>query len=282
MAFTQNAPAKMRTLYATGRGGSPLGVRMSQALRVRDASGDKGDFDKTLTDGEAPPDAAAPKPGVARVNPTFAPRLNSGGTMTRGGDTTIVPTSQPRSLSPTMNSGGTISTGVLERSYAPSAYSPPVPRNNAGIPQSPAAILSPLKNAIPFAMPAPLSAALPVSGAPVASATTSNAQQTESANPLSGDGNKQPAGSTAPVNPGAALGISQRGNSVPRGQDALAGGPSTGGIGLYKRQFSDPRAASVYDKTVRRLSFKNLNRSSLANGQLAGESGSGASDVEDE
>lgn len=80
----------------------------------------------------------------------------------------------------------------------------------------------------------------PAAGAP--SPTTSGAQQTESANPLSGDGNSQPAGKTqdlprspgllkpapqASINPGKALGYSLRGTGTPAGDDLNPGPAQT-------------------------------------------------------
>lgn len=87
---------------------------------------------------------------------------------------------------------------------------------------------------------------------PVASPTTTAQPQTESKNPLTGDGNAQPAGTTSAVTPAAqTLGFTQRGSRTPSGQDAE--GTATGGTGLYQRTFKSPQAAGIYDSYVRRL-----------------------------
>ncbi len=105
--------------------------------------------------------------------------------------------------------------------------------------------------------------------------TTTGAPQTESANPLSGDGNAVPGGTTVPVapalpvmNPGKAFGASSRGANaaVPAGQDLAApdddgdeGAPAdaapghTGGTGALQRSFSNPTSASIYADYVKRL-----------------------------
>ncbi len=249
MAFTQNAPAKMRTLFSSGRGGTPLGVRLSRALRVRERPEEPsslGNVAPTVAPtASAAPSAPAPRPitGLAR---TGTP--NAGGTITRGGVTTSYAPSPAGGPSGTTNAGGSITKGGVTRSFGPSPYKAPVPRNNAGLPVSPPAIPPALPQVMPPALPAPLSSALPVPGSPVPSATTSNAQQTESANPLSGDGNAEPEDTSDAIKPGSALGVNQRGNSVPRGQDLMAGG-----TGPYRRKLSSPGAASVYDGVVRKL-----------------------------
>lgn len=76
----------------------------------------------------------------------------------------------------------------------------------------------------------------------VASPTTDAAPQTEARNPLTGDGNQQPEGTTQPA--GVQLGFSRAGRSVPRGQDA--GNP-------YASRFSTPQVASIYADYVSRL-----------------------------
>ena len=197
--------------------------------------------------------------GLTRTTPRGDPRTNYG------------------RLSTPRTDGAAPTTGLAR---TPPAQTPPVTSttifgryngvNTAGLPKSPPALAPAMKPALPPAMPAPLSAALPVRGAPVAGATTQNAQQTESANPLSGDGNAQPSGSTAAIRPGAALGIVQRGSSVPRGQDAQPG-QHAGGTGLYRRNFATPQSASIYDNYVRKLFADS--------GSTAG---SGASDEDDE
>lgn len=120
------------------------------------------------------------------------------------------------------------------------------------VPPSPAAIRPQIGPAIPAAMPAPIQPALDTPGTPVAGPTTDNAQQTESANPLTGDGNAQAGGTTDEIDPGSALGLNRRGASTPSGSDAVAD-QNVGGSGLYARKFSNPRSASVYQEYVRKL-----------------------------
>jgi hypothetical protein len=108
--------------------------------------------------------------------------------------------------------------------------------------------------AIPAAMPAPIQPALDTPGAPVAGPTTDNAQQTESANPLTGDGNAQPADTTDELDPASALGLNRRGASTPQGTDAVAG-QNVGGSGLYARKFNSPKGASIYSDYIKRLGF---------------------------
>jgi len=74
--------------------------------------------------------------------------------------------------------------------------------------------------------------------------------QTEGSNPLSGDGTKQPQGTTTTLPSAAPMGFSSRGAAVPAGQDA---NPNVGGVGPYARTFKDPRAASIYHDYTRRL-----------------------------
>ncbi len=129
----------------------------------------------------------------------------------------------------TPNQGGSISAGGVTRAYAP----------------SPAANIDPGRPN--------LGGTMSTTPAPVSSPTTSNAQQTESANPLTGDGNAQPGGTTDQVNPGSALGISRRGSSVPSGTDALADSSTIGGSGIYARKFSSPKSANLYGDFVKKL-----------------------------
>lgn len=252
MAFTQKAPAKMRTLFSSGRstGQPPMGVRLSRALRVRERP-DSGEFD---TGGVA----ATPQPSDAGTAPMESrpavPRVPLGRTP------------------PGPNLGGTITSGGTTRTFAPSPYN--APRTAAGTPASPAALAPALPPALPPTMPAAIQPALPaVGGTPVASATTSNAQQTESANPLSGDGNAQPGATSDALKPGMALGVVQRGTSVPRGQDAQPSS-NVGGTGLYRRTFTNPKSASIYDQYVRKL-FSGTDVG-------AAEAASGASDTDDD
>ena len=74
-------------------------------------------------------------------------------------------------------------------------------------------------------------------------------QQTEAANPLTGDRTGQPDGTSVPLPTGAAAGFSSRGAGVPKGQDAT----TLAGTGLYARRFSNPLAANAYSQFTRRL-----------------------------
>ncbi len=157
--------------------------------------------------------------GLTRARP-------DGGTITRGGQTIDVPP------------GGT---GVRRAPPAAPSVPPPQP-----------ALAPALKPALPPTQPAAIQPALPNnSGTPVASPTTSAAQQTEGANPLTGDGNAQPGGTTDDVDPAKKMGFSQRGSGAPSGQDAAPG--NTGGTGLYKRTFANPKSASLYDTYVKKI-----------------------------
>ena len=72
-------------------------------------------------------------------------------------------------------------------------------------------------------------------------------QQTERANPLSGDNNYPKEDQTTAVQPAPFV---QRGTSVPQGQDVR---PAVGGSGAFRRSFSNPASASAYSSYVRRL-----------------------------
>lgn len=164
-------------------------------------------------------------------------RAGSGGSITRNGVTTMVP---------------------------PTAAKSPVP--------------SPV-NAMVAGASSPLAR---TPGAPVTAPTTVGAQQTETANPLTGDTNRNAGGTVAPVNPGRAMGFSRAGSGVPRGQDAAPmaapapvaspeqatqqkigssmkstmdnlRGKTAGGTGLYRRTFTNPQSAGMYDGYVKRL-----------------------------
>ncbi len=133
-----------------------------------------------------------------------------------------------------MNAGGSIDAplapGVtLQRSFQPSPLQSTGPRVN-----------------VPFAAPAQ------TGPAPAA-------QQTEQANPLTGDGGGegQLEGQSETVDPGDAGDVpnlfSSRGAGAPRGDDALPGGENVGGTGLYARKFSNSRSANAYDQYTRGL-----------------------------
>lgn len=177
-----------------------------------------------------------PVPGRTGLTP-----VNSGGTITRDGQTTnYAATPRLTGLTP-LNQGGSVTRNGQTASYGSSAYAPPAPaaRNPSGLPVSPPAIRSGLTPPLAPATATVLTSALPTPGAPVASPTTAPAvQQKESANPLSGDGNAQPPGTTDSLPPISAVSpapiaapfarqmagglFSQRGNGVPRGRDIHA------------------------------------------------------------
>lgn len=76
-------------------------------------------------------------------------------------------------------------------------------------------------------------------------------QQTERANPLTGDNNLPLEGQTTAVQPSPFV---QRGAGVPMGQDSRAPGtPNFGGNGLYRRSFNTPAAAGQYGQYVRAM-----------------------------
>lgn len=87
-------------------------------------------------------------------------------------------------------------------------------------------------------------------------------QQTERANPLSGDNNYPTEGQTTRVQPAPFV---QRGSSVPQGQDAMPGEDDTvagsmagtmkrmGGSSLFNRSFANPAAANTYTQYVRKM-----------------------------
>lgn len=177
----------------------------------------------------------------------------------------ITPVSRPGAIG-SPNRGGTITRNGLTTTYAPSPGRTPNGPNKGGtmtrdiapgvkavtvVPPSPAAIQSPLTPALPANQPAALQPALPTPGAPVQSATTTAQPQTESNNPLTGDGNDEAGGTTDAIDPGSALGLNRRGTSVPKGSDATD--DNVGGTGLYARKFSNPKSAGVYSAYVRKI-----------------------------
>jgi hypothetical protein len=72
-------------------------------------------------------------------------------------------------------------------------------------------------------------------------------QQTERANPLTGDSNAQMPGTTATIQRPPFV---QRGASVPQGQDAA---PIIGGTGPFARKFSSGASADLYSGYIKRL-----------------------------
>lgn len=140
----------------------------------------------------------------------------------------------------------------------------------------------------PYAPQQPAPGAPGTTQPPAPTATTNAAQQTESANPLTGTSNNLPMGktetlpSTAPttdINHARAMGYSSAGSGTPKGQDITTpgatpdaeangtdpsampalgsnpGAPQTysGGVGAYQRQFSNWNSASVYHDYVKKL-----------------------------
>lgn len=221
--------------------------------------------------------SAAPKP---------ANRPNLGGTMTRKGVVTMVPPSPAQNTDPNRaGSGGTITRGGVVTKVAPTPAKAPMaspvsPVSPVAPAAAPAAPRGPSPAAIKFlqdGITPPDPTLSPVSPVPVAAPTTRGAQQTESANPLTGDTNRAAGGTVQPVNPAQALGLNRGGTGVPRGQDAMPTpaapdqsttqklgasmqstfdnlrGKPAGGTGLYRRTFSNPKSAGIYDGYVRRL-----------------------------
>jgi hypothetical protein len=186
--------------------------------------------------------AAAPTP-PKRITPVSRPGAigspNRGGTITRNGITTTYAPSAGRTPNGP-NRGGT-----LTRDLAPGVKAVTI------VPPSPAAIQSPLTPALPANQPAALQPALPTPGAPAQSPTTTAQPQTESNNPLTGDTNDEPGGSTEDIDPGSALGLNRRGTSVPKGSDAVD--ENVGGSGLYARKFGNPKSAGIYSAYVRKI-----------------------------
>lgn len=117
---------------------------------------------------------------------------------------------------------------------------------------------------------------------PPPTATTDAAQETESANPLTGTSNDLPMGKTqtlpsstpaTDINHGRAMGFSSKGQATPAGQDittpgatpdadaAMNGNPGStpdtqtfsGGMGAYQRSFSSPTSAAIYHDYVKKI-----------------------------
>lgn len=93
-------------------------------------------------------------------------------------------------------------------------------------------------------------------------------QQTERANPLTGDPNNVPGGASAPlpavvprVDAGRSLGVSTRGSAVPSGQDLDVGQESTpgdvtadeGGDARTSSVFTNPTSKNIHDSYIRKL-----------------------------
>ncbi len=138
----------------------------------------------------------------------------------------------------TPNAGGTITQGGLTRSYAatPADDSSPMRPNMGGTISTEVAPNVTATQSYP--------------------ATPTKAQPAKN-NPLSGAGTAgdQVDGSVEDVedvDPGQAMGITQRGGTTPAGIDAT-GSRNMGGTGLMARTFSSPKASSLYNDYVKRL-----------------------------
>ncbi len=148
------------------------------------------------------------------------------------------------------NAGGAISRSVAPGVTAVQRYAPSPAANMA--PDRPNLGGTMTRGGVTTNVPGSPAATI---AAPVVSSTTTAAQQTESANPLTGDGNDQAPGTTDAVDPGSALGLNRRGSSTPQGDDAVQSPASSniGGSGLYARKFSNPRSAGVYESYIKKL-----------------------------
>lgn len=219
-------------------------------------------------------------PATAAQNPRGVPGVYQSGTSSNTPGTyqsptrglTLVQTTRPgEGVNNDPNragSGGTITRNGITTRVAPTPATIPQARTSyddflRDNPDSPAAT---------GALATPRQPIAPVS-------PTRNQQQVEAANPLTGDENMAPGGSTTPVNVPRALGFSSRGSSIPRGQDAISnanqdvqnnmrsmsqgiqdnlrGRPSVGGSGLFRRTFTNPASADRYGSYIRTL-FGNL------------------------
>lgn len=165
-----------------------------------------------------------------------------------------------------MNKGGTITAGGITRNYAPTPRQNTDPNrpgsggtitNSLGLTRSFAGGMRP-RGGINY----PSVAQLAAPSAPVSSPTTRGAQQTESANPLTGASNAQPAGTTERLNPAANLGFTRQ-RGVANGYDAVAPGGTrevfddfrSGPMAAtaFGRRFGNARDAQSYTSRVRQL-----------------------------
>ncbi len=169
--------------------------------------------------------AQSPTTGLTMVQSTMPSAPSSGSFAPVGSEDNPSPQIN-QSQMPTPGSGGTISTSSGLTRVVPPAM--------------------PMRPAGPVA-------ALPTPAAPVAAPTTTNAQQTESANPLTGAGNQQPGATTSQVNPGVAMGFSRRGLGAPAGTDASPLTANKPAGGLYAGNFTKPTRQQMIEKHVRNL-----------------------------
>lgn len=238
--------------------GQPIGGGRQQPIRGNSSSG-IGMNDQFVPKNPLAPLAPTPSTGLQRtttaamapvatksMTPISRPggigSPNRGGSITRNGITTNYRPSAGQNTSPSRPNKG----GTMTRQLAPDVKAVTV------VPPSPAAIRAPLAPALSANQPAAIQPALDTPGTPVASPTTTAAPQTESNNPLTGDGNEESEGTTDALDAGSALGLNRRGTQVPKGTDA-APGQNVGGSGLYARQFPNPKSAGIYDSYVRKI-----------------------------
>lgn len=197
------------------------------------------------------------------LTPLQPVRPNRGGTITRGGVTRQYAPSAGQNTDPSRaGSGGSITYGGVTRSYAPTPAGPRTFDPNRGgsggtirtssgltrvVPPSPgvtprtprqqgpsAAAMKFLEDGIDpqIAEPAPY-----VPGQ-FGARSTRPPQQTERANPLSGDNNIPAEGSTS----GLRSPFNMRGNSTPQGQDETIGGSMQGTFDRLRQSSFSPRS----------------------------------------
>lgn len=223
-------------------------------------------------------------------------RPNAGGTITKGGQTYNYAPSPGQNLDPNRaGSGGTIDKSGVTRAYTPgkpmTQLNPRYDESQDATPVAPRPAVGGVPTrSIATRTPTPPPNLAGLSGFALQN-TANNAgiyapgsvgeanarangtgyrppQQTERANPLSGDNNLPPEGVTTRVNPSP---FSQRGGSLPGGQDTASAVKGTltedgdiassmagtqariGGSGAFSRKFGSNQAASAYDSYVKRL-----------------------------
>lgn len=189
----------------------------------------------------------ATNPSPNPITPLRRPdpmRPNQGGTITRNGTTIRYGQTPARMVQPANrpNLGGRMQrTGGVPVTYGQTpARDPNAPTSGGamirnGVRTEVAPSRTPLRQS-------PQVDNLATPNVDVASPTTDAAPQTEARNPLTGDGNQQPEGTTQPA--GVQLGFSRAGRSIPRGQDAAP---------AFASRFSTPQVASIYADYVTRL-----------------------------
>lgn len=198
------------------------------------------------TTGSVAGTAANPSPNP--ITPLRRPdpmRPNQGGTITKGGKTITYGKTPARMVQPANrpNLGGRMQrTGGVPVTYGQTPTRDPngptsggvMIRNGVRTEVAPSPGRTPLRQSPVQQLATP--------NVDVASPTTNAAPQTEARNPLTGDGNQQPEGTTQPA--GVQLGFSRAGRSIPRGQDAAP---------AFASRFSTPQVASIYADYVSRL-----------------------------